>query len=261
MYVTTRLLHKQYSPMFIVKIGTNLFVGLITDTNAADILDKLSENETVERLLSKLEDETLTIQEIRNIVGAIADTIVKIVNDLGRGTTEGLGVVYVDNDTFVSSLYGDMMTHAMCRQEFYDGIKMMITRDSQWCDYIKDHIPPQCEGCSGSETDECTENQRFIMRKHMLYGWPLWVVVTGNDIDIAFRKLELKLKDLYDKQIEDRTIDDIQNVIDDLVSEIKKWSDEYGIYWYVDKCWIVESTLSHDIEKRVLHLLNVSTGV
>jgi hypothetical protein len=111
--VYTKLIDKHYSPVVIRKIthfGFPIYVGIITD-------DSLSNFD--EEIMSFIEENKATgwvndIQKVRNFAGALTERMVEV-----YGKAEAVAVVLMVDKTFISSLYGDFMNHAMCRQELY----------------------------------------------------------------------------------------------------------------------------------------------
>jgi hypothetical protein len=109
----TRLTQKAYSPLVIRKItkfGFPIYVGIITDDNL-DTLDDVVVG-FIQKRIKKWESDS--IQDKRNLAGELCDVLTKAFQK-----TEGIGIVFYVDKTCISSLFGDMMNHAMCRSEFY----------------------------------------------------------------------------------------------------------------------------------------------
>ena len=114
----TRLTEKAYSPLVIRKItkfGFPIYVGIITDDNL-DTLD-----ETILKYMKKniKRWKSDSIQDKRNMAGELCDVLTTTFQK-----TEGIGIVFYLDKTCISSLFGDMMTHSMCRSEFYSLLVM-----------------------------------------------------------------------------------------------------------------------------------------
>lgn len=113
---STRLLGKNYSPLIVRKYqmyGWPLFVSLICDVSLSD-LDKVVYDFT--EGYGKIKDD---IQAVRNFTGALSDRILNHYNKKKRGCVEGVAILYYIDKCFISSLYGDFMVHASCKQELY----------------------------------------------------------------------------------------------------------------------------------------------
>lgn len=109
----TRLTEKAYSPLVIRKItkfGFPIYVGIITD----DDLDNLDDIivEFIKKNIQMWKSDS--IQDKRNLAGALCDNIIEQYEK-----TEGVAITLYIDKTCISSLYGDFMNHAMCRQEYY----------------------------------------------------------------------------------------------------------------------------------------------
>jgi hypothetical protein len=115
----TRLLDKNWSPLIVRKYqmeGWPMYIGLICDANLNDldevvyeIIDEAKENDFING----------SIQGIRNTCGLLSDRIVEHYNKVKRGVSEGVIVCWYVDKCFVSSAYGDFMTHEKCAMEFY----------------------------------------------------------------------------------------------------------------------------------------------
>jgi hypothetical protein len=109
----TRLTEKAYSPLVIRKItkfGFPIYVGIITDDNL-DTLDQVVVG-FIQANIDKWKSDS--IQQKRNLAGALCDELTR-----NFQKTEGIGIVFYIDKTCISSLFGDMMNHAMARDEFY----------------------------------------------------------------------------------------------------------------------------------------------
>ncbi len=122
---STRLLDKNWSPLIVRKYqmkGWPMYIGIICDANLND-LDQL-----IYSLTSKAEELNMfdgNIQSVRNYCGFLNDEIVKHYNEIKKGCAEGVIVCYYVDKMFVSSAYGDLMTHNKCAMEFYSILNMM----------------------------------------------------------------------------------------------------------------------------------------
>ncbi|MHA1816972.1 MAG: hypothetical protein ACTSX1_13270 [Candidatus Heimdallarchaeaceae archaeon] len=112
---STRLLDKHFSPLIVRKYrpgGWPLFVALICDVSLSD-LDKV----VIEYMKAgKYLDD---IQWIRNKCGGLNEHIINHYYDIKEGCVEGVAVLWYVDKMFVSSLWGDFMDHASCKQELY----------------------------------------------------------------------------------------------------------------------------------------------
>jgi len=123
--VTTRLLEKNYSPLIVRKYmaeGWPLYVGLICDVSLSD-LDVVFWGVFNECKKSGLLQQD--IQAIRNITGIISDRIISHYDSIKSGCVEGVAVLWYVDKTFVSSLWGDFMTHLSCKTELYSIINTL----------------------------------------------------------------------------------------------------------------------------------------
>lgn len=112
--VFTRLLEKNYSPLVVRKYqlkGWPLFVGIICDESLSDLDDLVMKTVSLAEQSDFFKQD---IQAIRNFVGFLSDTIISHYKKI-----EGLGIFWYVDKCAISSLWGDMMTHNSCRQEFY----------------------------------------------------------------------------------------------------------------------------------------------
>ena len=128
----TRLLDKNWSPLIVRKYqmeGWPMYIGIICDANLNDLDNVVYD--VVDTLFTedKSGDEVIkvpvegfmdgTIQGARNTCGLLSDKIVKHYNSIKRGVAEGVIVCWYVDKCFVSSAYGDFMTHEKCAAEFY----------------------------------------------------------------------------------------------------------------------------------------------
>ena len=117
--VSTRLLEKNYSPLIVRKYqmkGWPMYVGLICDVSLSDL------DEVINGAMREYEEEDLIkqdIQAIRNVTGLLSDHIIKHYDSIKSGCVEGVAVLWYVDKTFISSLWGDFMTHASCKNELY----------------------------------------------------------------------------------------------------------------------------------------------
>jgi len=116
---STRLLDKNWSPLIVrkyMKEGWPFYIGIICDANLNDL------DETVNRLtkeaLTFISDGS-TIQGVRNYCGFVSDRLVEHYDGIKEGCVEGVAVLWYVDKMFCSSLYGDFMTHASCKQELF----------------------------------------------------------------------------------------------------------------------------------------------
>lgn len=115
----TRLLDKNWSPLIVRKyqmLGWPLYIGIICDANLND-LDTI-----IYDIHDRAENLGFTdgkIQSVRNYCGYMSQEIVDHYNGIKRGVTEGVMVCFYVDKCFVSSAYGDLMTHEKCAAEFY----------------------------------------------------------------------------------------------------------------------------------------------
>jgi hypothetical protein len=116
---STRLLDKNWSPLIVRKyqmLGWPLYIGIICDANLND-LDSLIYD--IHEKAVKLGFTDGKIQDVRNYCGYMSQEIVNHYNAIKRGVTEGVMVCFYVDKCFVSSAYGDLMTHEKCAAEFY----------------------------------------------------------------------------------------------------------------------------------------------
>ena len=115
----TRLLDKNWSPLIVRKYqmeGWPMYIGIICDANLNDLDNVVYDiMETAKRY--KFVDGS--IQGVRNTCGLLSDRIVAHYNEIKRGVAEGVIVCWYVDKCFVSSAYGDFMTHEKCAAEFY----------------------------------------------------------------------------------------------------------------------------------------------
>ena len=121
----TRLLDKNWSPLIVRKYqmeGWPLFISLICDANLND-LDQLVYEIHEEAIENGFVDGK--IQSARNYVGFMSDKIIEHYNGIKQGVTEGVAVIWYVDKYFISSCYGDLMTHTKCAIELYGILNMM----------------------------------------------------------------------------------------------------------------------------------------
>ncbi len=121
----TRLLDKNWSPLIVRKYqmeGWPMYIGIICDANLND-LDTVV-YDSMEFIKSK-GFVNGTIQGIRNACGMLSGKIVSHYNQVKRGVAEGVIVCWYVDKCFVSSAYGDFMTHEKCAGEFYSILNML----------------------------------------------------------------------------------------------------------------------------------------
>jgi len=121
----TRLLDKNWSPLIVRKYqmeGWPLFISLICDANLNDL------DEVIYRIHEEAKENGFVdgkIQSARNYVGYMSDQIIKHYNSVKPGVTEGVAVIWYIDKCFISSCYGDLMTHTKCAIELYGILNMM----------------------------------------------------------------------------------------------------------------------------------------
>lgn len=114
--LNTRLLDKNYSPLIVRKYqmtGWPLFVGLICDISLSNLDAVVNE---AAKEFGKVSDD---IQVVRNFCGFLSEFIYDYYNEKKNGCVEGIAVLWYVDKCFVSSLWGDFMTHTSCKQELY----------------------------------------------------------------------------------------------------------------------------------------------
>ncbi len=122
---STRLLDKNWSPLIVRKYqmhGWPLFISLICDASLSG-LDNI-----VHEIDKAAEEKGFTqndIQAARNYCGFMSDGLFKHYDDIKKGCIEGIAVLWYIDKCFISSLYGDFMTHLSCKQELYAIINTM----------------------------------------------------------------------------------------------------------------------------------------
>ncbi len=122
---STRLLDKNWSPLIVRKyqmLGWPLYIALICDANLND-LDVLIYN--IHDRAVELGFTDGKIQSVRNYCGYMSDEIVKHYNAIKKGVTEGVLCAWYVDKCFVSSCYGDIMTHSKCAMEVYQIINTL----------------------------------------------------------------------------------------------------------------------------------------
>jgi hypothetical protein len=115
----TRLLDKNWSPLIVRKYqmeGWPLFISLICDANLNDL----------DQVVYKIHEEAVKngfvdgkIQSARNYCGFMSDEIKKHYDQVKKGCVEGVAILWYVDKCFISSLYGDFMVHASCKQELF----------------------------------------------------------------------------------------------------------------------------------------------
>lgn len=115
----TRLLDKNWSPLIVRKYqmeGWPMYIGMICDANLNDLDEVVNEIMDEARVADFVNG---TIQGSRNVCGLLSDKIVEHYNSIKRGVCEGVIVCWYVDKCFISSAYGDFMTHEKCAMEFY----------------------------------------------------------------------------------------------------------------------------------------------
>jgi len=121
----TRLLNKNWSPLVVRKyqaMGWPLFISLICDADLGDLDTVVNEG------IAKAKEAGFianNIQAQRNFCGFLSDHIVAHYDLQKTGCTEGVAVIAYWDKSFISSCYGDLMTHTKCAIELYGILNMM----------------------------------------------------------------------------------------------------------------------------------------
>ena len=129
--VSTRILGKHYSPFIIRKtnkFGFPLYVGFICDYDMSDldeVIEKLCAEVIADSFDGSEEEISANPQALRNFAGELTDRFVKYYNKKHANCVEGVAVIFYADKMFISSLFGDFMNHAMCRQELYFALNFM----------------------------------------------------------------------------------------------------------------------------------------
>jgi len=115
---STRLLDKNYSPLIVRKYmslgrGWPLFIGLICDVSLSNL------DQVVQEFKEEYGEVVDDIQWTRNFCGGLSDHLVKTYEAVKPGCVEGVAVLWYVDKMFISSLYGDFMVHASCKQELF----------------------------------------------------------------------------------------------------------------------------------------------
>lgn len=117
----TRLLDKNWSPLFVRKYqvkGWPLYIAMICDLNVDDI----------DQVVNKaMKDFQLVegIQSLRNLCGFLSDRLYQHYDEIKTGAVEGIAVLLYADKCFISSLYGDFMTHGNCKLELFSIVNTM----------------------------------------------------------------------------------------------------------------------------------------
>ena len=122
----TKLLEKEQSPLVIRKtniLGFPLYVALICDYDLCDLDTVICD--AIDVAIAKNENYSQNVQTLRVFVGTMCDFIIHYYDNMRRGCVEGAAVIFYADKTFVSSLFGDFMTHGMCRFELYQALNFM----------------------------------------------------------------------------------------------------------------------------------------
>ena len=109
--------NKNYSPLIVRKYQLKmwpLFVALICDISLSDL-----DNVVLDYAYELLEEKQDDIQWCRNFCGSLSEHITDHYDNLKRGCVEGVAVLWYVDKCFISSLGGDFMVHASCKQELF----------------------------------------------------------------------------------------------------------------------------------------------
>ncbi len=114
----TSLINKNYEPLILrryVHRSTAMvyFVGMICG-------DDLSKLDDVVLKFEEMYDAGKNLQELRNWTGALSEEIAKNFKKV-----EAIAVIAYADKCAISSLFGDFMNHAMCRNELYSLLNWM----------------------------------------------------------------------------------------------------------------------------------------
>lgn len=114
----TSLVNKNYEPMILRryvhrKTAMVYFVGMI----CGDTLEKLDD---VVLGFEETYDVGKNLQDVRNWTGALSE---EICNNFKK--VEAVAVIAYADKCAISSLFGDFMNHAMCRNELYSLLNWM----------------------------------------------------------------------------------------------------------------------------------------
>ena len=96
-----------------------MFVSLICDADLSDLDQVVNAAEEAHGEINE------DIQSVRNWCGFLSDYIVEHYNKEKKGVTEGVAVIWYVDKCFVSSCYGDLMTHTKCAIELYSILNML----------------------------------------------------------------------------------------------------------------------------------------
>jgi hypothetical protein len=99
--------------------GWPLFVGIICDADLSTL------DQIVNKAVEEFGDPSDDIQVARNFCGFISDQIVGHYNQVKINCVEGVAVCAYWDKCFISSCFGDLMTHTKCVMEFYSILNMM----------------------------------------------------------------------------------------------------------------------------------------
>lgn len=111
----TKLIEKNYSPLIVRKYmvkGWPTYVSLICDVSLSDL------DEVVNGIVKDYDFQD-DIQSLRDFCGKLNETIVNYYNEKKEGCVEGVAVLSYFDKLFISSLWGDFMVHASCKQELF----------------------------------------------------------------------------------------------------------------------------------------------
>ena len=122
---TTRLLEKNWSPLVVRKyqaLGWPLYIGVICDANLSDLDSVVYESIEQAEVAGFVAND---IQAARNFCGYLSDKLKDHYNSVKIGCVEGLAVLAYWDKCFISSLFGDFMTHGSCKQELFSIINVL----------------------------------------------------------------------------------------------------------------------------------------
>lgn len=118
--VHTKLVDKHHSPAIIRKyttLGWPIYIALICDSDLSDLDELVVEYLRAAKAIGQWSEN---IQRIRNMAGDLSERLVD-----HYGNVEGVAVLFYVDKMWVSSLYGDFMSHYACKMEMLQLLNMM----------------------------------------------------------------------------------------------------------------------------------------
>jgi hypothetical protein len=120
--INTKLLDKHYSPLVVRKLqveGWPMYVGIICDYSLTDF------DVVISRALKDFGKPKHDLQVLRNLTGYISEYVIEYYNSKKPNCVEGVAVLWYTDKCFISSLWGDFMTHLSCKTELYSIINTL----------------------------------------------------------------------------------------------------------------------------------------